>query len=111
MDCIFCKMAKGEIPTEKVYETDSVFAIKDINPQAPTHLLLIPKTHYKTLMEIEDKEVLGEVLASVKEIAKKLGFAESGFRTVINTGKGGGQIVFHLHVHILSGKEMSEEMA
>lgn len=110
MDCIFCKMAKGEVPVEKVLETDRLFVIKDINPQAPTHLLVIPKEHLATLLDCNDESLLGEMLAAAKEAAAKAGVDEKGFRTVINTGAEGGQVVFHLHMHLLGGRQMEGRM-
>ncbi|MBT6843463.1 MAG: histidine triad nucleotide-binding protein [Candidatus Melainabacteria bacterium] len=106
-DCIFCKIIKGEIPSEKLYETEQVIAFKDISPASPHHYLIIPKIHKASLNEFdqEHKLILGEILLAAKEIAVKQGFAESGYRTVINTGKDGGQTVHHLHMHLLAGRE------
>ncbi len=102
-DCIFCKIIKGEIPSSKVYEDEQVFAFHDISPASKTHVLIIPKTHYDSLREA-DKNILGELLYRAKELAKDLGISETGFRTVINTGKDGGQTVEHLHLHLLGGR-------
>ncbi len=102
--CIFCKIANKEIPTNFVYEDDDCVAFNDLNPQAPVHVLVIPKKHYDSLNEIEEKDVLGSLMAAVKNTAKTLGIA--GYRTVLNTGKEAGQEVFHIHFHILSGREM-----
>ncbi|MBE9532352.1 MAG: histidine triad nucleotide-binding protein [Proteobacteria bacterium] len=110
MDCIFCKIVKGDIPATVEYETDELIVINDLNPQAPVHLLVIPKTHYSTLLDCDEAVVLGGLLEGVKEIAIRKGFADAGFRTVINTNKGGGQSVFHLHLHILAGKGFSESI-
>ena len=101
-DCIFCKIANGIIPTDFVYENDYVAAFKDINPKASTHVLVIPKEHYDSLNEVNDDKILLELLKGVKETAKALNL--DNYRTVINTGKDAGQEVFHIHVHILSGK-------
>ena len=101
-DCIFCKIANGIIPTDFVYENDYVTAFKDINPKASTHVLVIPKEHFDSLNEVNDDKILLELLKGVKETAKALNL--DNYRTVINTGKGAGQEVFHIHVHILSGK-------
>ncbi|HIZ28330.1 MAG TPA: histidine triad nucleotide-binding protein [Candidatus Adamsella sp.] len=101
-NCIFCKIAKGEIPTTPVYETDDVIAFNDLNPQAPVHILVIPKAHYSSLIEIDDIELLGKVTNAVREITKKLGI--TSYRTVINTGAQAGQTVMHLHFHIMAGR-------
>ena len=101
-DCIFCKIINKEIPSNFVYEDDAVIAINDLNPQADTHVLVIPKTHVASLAELEDEELMVNLLKGVKATAKKLGLTD--YRTIMNTGKGAGQTVFHLHVHILAGK-------
>ena len=101
-DCIFCKIINKEIPSNFVYEDDAVIAIKDLNPQAETHVLVIPKTHVASLAELEDEELMVKLLQGVKATAKALGLTD--YRTIMNTGAGAGQTVFHLHVHILSGK-------
>lgn len=103
-NCIFCKIANKEIPVELVYENEKIVAFNDLNPQAPLHLLVIPKEHYSSLNELNDKQLLGELLNAVKEITKKLKIKD--YRTVINTGKEAGQAVFHLHLHILAKREM-----
>lgn len=104
-NCIFCKIAKGEIPTKPVYETDDVIAFNDLNPQAPVHILVIPKAHYKSLSEIDDIQLLGKVVNAVREITKKLGI--KSYRTVVNTGEEAGQTVMHLHFHIMAGREFT----
>jgi histidine triad (HIT) family protein len=101
-DCIFCKIANGVIPTDFVYQNEYVVAFKDINPKASTHILVIPKEHYASLNELDNDKILLELFKGVKETAKKLNL--ESYRTVINTGKGAGQEVFHIHAHILSGK-------
>ena len=101
-DCIFCKIINKEIPSNFVYEDDAVIAINDLNPQADTHVLVIPKTHVASLAELEDEELMVKLLKGVKATAKNLGLTD--YRTIMNTGKGAGQTVFHLHVHILAGK-------
>jgi histidine triad (HIT) family protein len=103
-NCIFCKIANGEIPSNFIYENDEVVAFNDINPQAPVHILVVPKQHYPTLSDVEDLNLLGALLKSVQEITKKLNIKE--FRTVINTGKTAGQEVFHVHLHILANRVM-----
>ena len=103
-DCIFCKIARGEIPCKKVYEDGELFAFHDINPVAPVHFMLIPKLHVASLLEADGSHValLGKMLLLAPELAKQQGL-DKGFRIVINTGKGGGQEVFHLHIHIIGG--------
>jgi histidine triad (HIT) family protein len=105
-DCIFCKIASGEIPSTKVYEDDVCVAFNDLSPQAPTHILVIPRDHVDSLDKAEgnSKETLGHLLLSAAEIARQHGFAENGYRVVINTNADGGQTVFHLHVHLLAGR-------
>ena len=101
-DCIFCKIINKEIPSKFVYENDAVIAINDLNPQAETHVLVIPKTHVVSLAELEDEELMVKLLKGVKATAKTLGLND--YRIIMNTGTGAGQTVFHLHVHILAGK-------
>jgi histidine triad (HIT) family protein len=103
-ECIFCKIARGEIPSKKVYEDADVYAFHDINPVAPVHFMLIPKLHLDSLAEVDDGHagLLGKMLVLAPKLARQLGL-ENGFRTVINTGRGGGQEVFHLHIHIIGG--------
>lgn len=105
-NCLFCKIIAGEIPSGKVYEDDVCVAIKDIDPQAPTHLLIIPREHIASLdaAEKEQQKTLGHLLLTCAEIAREKGFAENGYRTVINTNSDAGQTVFHLHVHLLAGR-------
>jgi len=101
-DCIFCKIINGEFGTEFVYENEYVVAFNDINPKAPVHILVVPKVHVASLNELDDKQLMGELLAAVKETAKKAGL--KSYKTLINTGKEAGQEVFHLHLHILGNK-------
>ena len=105
-DCIFCRIAKGEIPSRKIYEDNDIFAFHDINPQRPVHFLVIPKRHLASLDEAtpEHQELLGKMLVKASELARSVGLT-NGFRTLINTGRIGGQEVFHLHIHILGGPE------
>src|SRR5688572_22266726 len=104
-DCIFCKIAAGEIPSDVLYEDDVCVAFNDLSPQAPTHILVIPRDHVDSLDKASKdlKSALGHLLLSAAEIAREKGFAESGYRVVINTNSDGGQTVFHLHVHLLAG--------
>ena len=104
MSCVFCKIAAGEIKSSKVYESEKVFAFDDINPQAPVHVLVIPKAHAEDLNELKD--VLPEIFKAITEIAKIKGVESSGFRTVLNKGKNAGQAVDHLHFHLLGGRAM-----
>jgi len=107
-DCLFCKMIAGEIPCNIVYENESVFAFRDIDPKAPTHILLIPRKHIRSINELgeSDQTLAGELLLIAKKIAKDEGIDESGFRTIFNTNSDGGQTVFHMHMHILGGRKM-----
>lgn len=108
-DCIFCKIANKEIPSSIVYEDEQVVAFKDLDPQAPVHVLVIPKTHVKSIAELGEgqKELMGHLMCDVlPKIAKDLGISESGFRVVANTGSEGGQTVGHLHFHLLGGRSM-----
>ena len=107
-DCLFCKIVKKEIHTEIVFENDSLIAFKDINPQAPTHILIIPKEHFASLTEIpEDKKgILAELLLAARQIAQEKGLT-TGYRIVLNTGKESGQAVFHIHFHLLGGRQMT----
>lgn len=109
-NCIFCKMLKGEIPTSKIYEDDDMFIIKDINPIAPIHYLMILKTHYQFISEQTPSQahILGECLHKLSTMQKELGL-EKGYRLIINQGEYAGQSVHHLHIHILSGKELKWE--
>ena len=105
-DCLFCKIDRGDVPAEKVYEDDRVFAIKDINPQAPVHLLIIPKKHFSTVLEIqkEDHELIGSIYSIANQLAKNNGLDQTGFRVVVNCGVEAGQSVFHIHYHLLGGR-------
>ncbi len=107
-DCLFCKMAAGEIQPDVVYETDSVLAFRDIDPKAPTHILIIPKKHISTINDIaaEDSCLIGELHLAAKEIALQEGLAESGYRVVMNCNEQGGQAVYHIHLHLLGGRQM-----
>ena len=103
--CVFCKIVAGEIPSNVLYEDENIIVIPDINPEAPEHLLLIPKLHLDNIMEISP-ELAGNIFSKIREIAKKFNIEENGFRIVINTGKDGGQTVEHLHIHLLAGREL-----
>jgi histidine triad (HIT) family protein len=109
MDCLFCKIAKGEIPASVVYEDDRVLAFNDINPQAPTHVLVIPKRHIASLNDLKsgDDQIVGELVRRAAAIAGERGIAANGFRTVFNTNRDAGQTVFHIHLHLLGGRSMA----
>lgn len=106
MDCLFCRIAAGEIPSTKVYEDDMVYAFRDIEPQAPVHVLIIPKQHIASANEINDENcaMVGHIFKVAAEIAKNEGIAEDGYRIVTNIGENGGQTVKHLHYHMLGGR-------
>ena len=108
MGCLFCKIVAREIPSQIVFENDHVLAFKDINPQAPTHALVIPKKHLTGIFDATDadKEMLGELVMAGRHVAAELGLAEKGYRLVINQGQDGGQSVLHLHLHVLGGRPM-----
>ena len=108
-NCLFCRIAAGQIPAEVVYQDDRSVAFRDINPQAPVHVLIIPRDHLESLDEAarRDEAMLGHLLRVAARIANDQGLSESGYRAVINTGQGAGQSVFHLHVHILGGRTMT----
>jgi histidine triad (HIT) family protein len=108
-DCIFCRIIAGEIESTKVYEDDLAYAFRDGNAQAPNHILLIPKEHIESLNDIGrgDEALLGHLLRLAPKIANQEGIAESGFRTVINTGENSGQSVWHLHIHVMGGRPMT----
>lgn len=105
MSCLFCKIVAKEIPATIVAEDEYCLAFRDINPQAPTHILVIPKEHVPSLNQVTDPAVLGRVLAFARDLAAKEGIAERGYRVVINTNAEAGQTVFHLHAHLLGGRE------
>lgn len=107
-NCIFCKIIAGEIPTKKVYEDDLMVAIEDISPQAPLHLLLLPKRHFSNCLDMaaEDEAVIGHIFRTAGNLAKEQGFANDGFRLVQNNGDAAGQTVFHLHIHLLAGRDL-----
>jgi len=106
-DCIFCKIIKGQISAEKVYEDDDCIGIKDVNPQAPVHILVIPKKHIDKLYNLEDEKLLGKMLIVCSKIAEMFSIKENGYRIVINTNKFAGQSVEHLHYHLIGGRIMN----
>ncbi|MDQ7011330.1 MAG: histidine triad nucleotide-binding protein [Mariprofundaceae bacterium] len=105
-DCLFCKIIEGSIPSDKVYEDDDVFAFRDIHPKAPIHVLVVPKQHVATLSDAQDPSLLGMLMSRVRKIADEVLNLAAGYRIVINVREGGGQEVFHLHVHILGGRKL-----
>ncbi len=108
-ECLFCKIGSGEIPSDKVYENDRLIAFRDIDPQAPTHILIIPREHIETLNDLEEKhsDLLGAMILLAKDLAVKEGIADAGYRTVFNCNADGGQAVYHIHLHLLGGRKMS----
>jgi histidine triad (HIT) family protein len=105
-DCLFCKIAKGEIKSDVVYEDDEILAFKDINPKAPVHILFIPKKHIPTLNDVSegDAGLLGKIVLKAREVAKEHGVADEGYRVILNCNRNAGQEVFHIHVHLLGGR-------
>lgn len=108
MSCIFCNIASGKQATQLVYENDHVVAFRDIHPQAPTHILIIPRQHIATINDLaaEDAALPGEMFLAVKTIAARLGFADNGYRAVLNCNRDGGQSVYHIHLHLLAGRHL-----
>ena len=108
-DCIFCKIVNKELPAEIAYEDDKVLAFKDLSPQAPTHLLIIPKKHISTMNDIQEEDValIGHIKLTAAKLAKNLGFAEAGYRVVMNCNEDGGQTVYHIHLHLLAGRSLA----
>jgi histidine triad (HIT) family protein len=108
-ECIFCKILAGTIPAALVYEDDLVVAFDDVNPQAPTHTLVIPRKHVASMAELQDSDVglLGRLMLAGNKIAAQKGIADAGYRFVVNTGANGGQSVFHLHLHVLGGRHLA----
>lgn len=107
IDCLFCKIVRQEVAADIIYQDEAFLAFRDINPQAPVHVLVIPRQHVATLNDAQDNLLLGKLLLRVRDIARDQGLAERGFRVVINTNKEAGQTVFHLHAHVLGGRQMS----
>lgn len=111
-DCIFCKIVSGDIPSKRVYENDRILAFDDINPMAPVHVIIIPKQHIPTLLDItpENISIMGDIVDAVKEVSKIKGIDQKGFRTVINCNEEGGQVIFHLHLHLLGGTRLKDDL-
>lgn len=112
MDCLFCKIVNGEIPSTKVYEDETVYAFKDINPVAPVHVLIIPKQHLSSINDVneENSAVIAHIYEVAAKLAKEFGISENGYRMVSNCGADAGQTVFHLHFHLLGGKKLNIKM-
>ena len=112
MDCIFCQIIAGKIPCEIIYQDEEAVAFRDINPQAPIHLLIIPKRHIPSLTHLSeaDSPLIGHMVNVANQLAKKEGISEKGYRLVINCGEQGGQLVPHLHMHLLGGRKLSDEL-
>ena len=109
LDCIFCKISNHELPCMKVFESDRILAFNDIDPKAPVHIIVIPKKHISTINDLHesDRKLMGDLIFSAKIIAEKINVQESGFRCILNTNNDGGQTVFHIHMHLLAGRELS----
>ena len=112
MDCIFCQIVAGKVPSEIVYQDEKVIAFRDINPQSPTHLIIIPKKHIPSLTHLSEAELplIGHMVNIANQLAKEEGISERGYRLVINCGEQGGQLVPHLHMHLLGGRQLSDEL-
>jgi histidine triad (HIT) family protein len=111
-ECIFCKIIRGEIPCSKVYEDENVLAFDDIHPLSPVHVVIVPKSHISTLMDIDciEGNTVTELIKVAQQVARIKGVAEKGFRTVINCNADGGQVVFHLHMHLLGGRKLDDQL-
>jgi len=112
MSCIFCQIVAGKVPSEILYQDEEVIAFRDINPQSPTHLIIIPKRHIPSLAHLSEAEssLIGDMANIANQLAKREGISESGYRLVINCGKQGGQLVPHLHMHLLGGRKLSSKL-
>ncbi|MFC1905954.1 histidine triad nucleotide-binding protein [Chloroflexota bacterium] len=112
MSCIFCQIATGQIPSEFIYEDGEFVAFKDIHPQTPVHVLIIPRKHIVSIAQLADEDIplVGRMMAVAKKVAEEVGVAEKGYRLVINTGPEAGQVVMHLHMHLLGGRKMPDKM-
>ncbi len=111
-NCIFCKIINGEIPSNKVYEDEEILAFKDVNPQMPIHILVVPKKHIESIVDLkkEDELLVGKIFTTINKIAVELGIDKTGFRVISNCGEDAGQTVKHLHFHILAGEKMSDKV-
>ena len=111
-NCVFCKIISGEIPSEQVYHDDQATAFRDINPAAPTHILIVPNRHIDSMNEISgnDEQLIGHLFTVARQLAEQEGIAESGYREIVNTGRDSGQVVDHIHLHLLGGQRMRHPM-
>ena len=110
MDCIFCQIVAGKIPSQTLYQDGEVIAFRDVNPQAPVHILIIPKSHIPSLTQLTDSTIIAHMVDVANQLAKEEGIFESGYRLVINCGREGGQLVPHLHMHLLGGRMLSDAL-
>jgi len=112
MDCIFCKIVAGEIPSDSVYQDEEIIAFRDINPQAPVHIVIIPRKHIASLSRLSqsDSALVGRMVAVANKLAEDEGVTDKGYRVVINCGKEGGQLVPHLHMHLVGGRQLSDQV-
>jgi histidine triad (HIT) family protein len=111
-DCIFCRIVSGQIPSSRVYETDQVLAFDDIHPMAPVHVIVIPKTHIPTLMDLSAERMLewDALMSAIQAVARIKNIDQRGFRTIVNCNQEGGQVIFHLHLHVLGGEKLRDEL-
>jgi len=107
-ECIFCKIVKKQVPSDIVYEDEDIIAFKDINPGAPVHILIVPKVHISSLNELADTELAGKMILAAKKVAKMYNIDKSGYKLIVNTGEGAGQLVRHIHMHLLGGGDKSK---
>ena len=107
-DCLFCKICAGEIPADIVYEDEATLAFRDINPQAPTHVLVIPRRHISTINDLDenDRSLVGDLFLAAQHVAREAGIADEGYRTVMNCNRAAGQTVFHIHLHVVGGRDL-----
>jgi histidine triad (HIT) family protein len=112
MECIFCKIVAGQIPADVIFQDKDFIAFRDIHPQSPKHILIVPKAHIASLTEVSSKQqgLMGQLLLVAKEVAEKEGIATSGYRVTINCGPDGGQLVHHFHLHLLGGRRLDDQM-
>ena len=112
MDCIFCNIVAGKIPSDIIYQDEEVIAFRDINPQSPVHLLVIPKKHFTSLAQLtgEEKPLMGHMISVANQLARDEGISETGYRLVINCGRQGGQLVPHLHMHVMGGRQLAGQL-
>ncbi len=111
-NCLFCRIVKGEIPSDKIFEDDNYIAFRDINPQSPTHILVIPKRHVEKLSDCGegDEKLLSGLVLTANRVARSEGIDKAGYRVVINSGEEGGQVIFHLHLHLMGGRKLNDRM-